>query len=130
MPRLIIRKHSALGFETRSLPCFTKLYHIFYINKVKLIPKNIYDLLTPVALAHLIMGDGGFKSQGIYICTDSYSLQDVVLFINVLIIKYRVECAIARILEKINTVYIRERSMPLVRQIVKSHFYPSMLYKL
>lgn len=41
-----------------------------------------------MALAHLIMGDGGFKSQGIYLCTDSYSIQDVVKLINVLILRY------------------------------------------
>ena len=43
-----------LSFFTRSLPCFTELYNLFYINNVKVIPKNIYDLLSPVALAQWI----------------------------------------------------------------------------
>lgn len=43
---------------SRALPCFTELHSLFYVNKVKVIPHNIYDLLTPVALAHIIMGDG------------------------------------------------------------------------
>lgn len=42
----------SLGFTTRSLLCFTELHSLFYPNKVKIIPDNIYDLLTPVALAH------------------------------------------------------------------------------
>jgi LAGLIDADG DNA endonuclease family len=37
---------------TRSLPCFTELYSLFYPDKVKIISEDIYDLLTPVALAH------------------------------------------------------------------------------
>lgn len=63
---------------TRSLPCFSELYSLFYVNKVKVIPKNIYELLTPVAFAHFIMGDGHYKSKGLTLCTDSYSIEDVV----------------------------------------------------
>jgi len=44
-----------IELSTRALPCFTELYSIFYVNKVKIIPQNIYNLLTPVALAHMIM---------------------------------------------------------------------------
>ena len=51
-------------------------------------------MLTPVALAHLIMGDGSVRPQGLILCTDSYSLNDVVRLMNVLIIKYRLECTL------------------------------------
>jgi hypothetical protein len=44
--------HLGLAFQTRLLPCITDIYNLFYINKIKIIPSNIYDLLTPVALAH------------------------------------------------------------------------------
>jgi hypothetical protein len=50
----------SLQFFTRSLPCITELYSLFYVNKVNGIPHNIYDLLTPVALAHIIF----FMSAG------------------------------------------------------------------
>jgi hypothetical protein len=43
---------SALVFQTRLLPCLTDLYNLFYKNKIKVIPSNIYDLLTPAALAN------------------------------------------------------------------------------
>jgi hypothetical protein len=74
------------------MPCLTKLYSIFYPNGVKVIPENIYELLTPVALAHMIMGDGSVQRHGLIICTDSYSIEDTIRLINVLIIKYRLEC--------------------------------------
>jgi hypothetical protein len=38
--------HTGLGFTTRSLPCITLLYNMFYVNKVKVIPSNLYDLLS------------------------------------------------------------------------------------
>jgi len=38
--------HYALTFTTRSLNCITELYDIFYPNKKKIVPKNLYELLT------------------------------------------------------------------------------------
>ena len=43
---------------TKSLPCFTELHNLFYINGKIFIPINIYYLLNPIALGHWIMGDG------------------------------------------------------------------------
>ena len=42
----------ALSFTTRSLPCITELYDLFYPKGKKIVPLNIYDLLTWEALAH------------------------------------------------------------------------------
>jgi len=121
---------NGVEFFTRALPCFTELHSLFYPQGTKIIPDNIYDLLTPVSLAHWIMGDGTARPHGLILCTDSYSIVDVVKLMNVLIIKYRVECTIRVHRENQYRIYIREESMPLIRQIVKPHFYPSMLYKL
>ena len=123
-----------LEFFTRSLPCFTKLHSLFYVNKVKIIPDNIYEILTPVALAHLIMGDGSVQRHGLILCTNSFSVQDVVRLMNVLITRYRLECSL-RIITRPNkkieyTIYIRQGSMPLLRTIVTPYFHPSMYYKL
>jgi len=123
-----------LEFFTRSLPCFTELHSLFYPNGVKIIPSNIYELLTPVALAHLIMGDGSVQRHGLILCTNSYSLEDVVRLINVLMIRYRLNCNLRLITRKNNkieyTIYISQHSIPLLRTIVNPYFYPSMLYKL
>ena len=112
------------------MTCLTELHPLFYSSGVKIIPKNIYDLLTPVALAHLVMGDGSKKRHGLLICTDSYSIEDVVRLINVLIIKYRIECTIKVRNQDKYRIYIREGSMPLLRQIIKPYMCSSMLYKI
>ena len=52
------KRYWGLEFFTRSLPCFTEIHTIFYANGIKIIPEYIYNLLTPVGLAHLIMGGG------------------------------------------------------------------------
>jgi hypothetical protein len=112
------------------MPCFTELYYLFYPNGVKIIPEDIYNLLTPVALAHLIMGDGSVKPHGLILCTDSYSLKDVVRLMNVLIIKYRLECTLRFYPKNQYRIYIKQSSMPILRSIVISFMTKSMLYKI
>jgi hypothetical protein len=119
--------------QTRSLPCFTQIYSPFYIDGLKVIPVIlIYDLLTPIALAHWICCDGSTKRSGLVICTDYYTIQEVVLLMNVLMIKYRLECTL--IYHSPNNthprIYIRQRSMPLLRTIVFPYMNPSMLNKI
>ena len=36
--------HYALEFSTRTMPCFTELFYLFYPNGVKIIPEDIYNL--------------------------------------------------------------------------------------
>lgn len=122
--------HFALCFYTRGLPCFNELRSLFYINKVKIVPKDIYNLLTPVALAHLIMGDGVAKQSGLIICTDSYNIVDVVRLMNVLIIRYNLDCTIRFHTPTQPRIYIRQSSMPAIRELVKPYMAKSMLYKI
>jgi len=85
-----IRKSGALttsvGFNTRCLPCFNELYSLFYLDSIKVVPEDIYNLLTPVALAHWISGDGGPAQGGLILCTDSFTIPECVRLMNVLII--------------------------------------------
>lgn len=127
------KRSYGVQFFTRALPCFTKLHTLFYPQKFQVIPANIYDLLTPVALAHLILGDGETRPQGLVLCTNSYSCQDVVRLMNVLIIRYGLKCIIR--LKKQNQkieylIYIRQGTIPLLRSVVAPYFDPSMYYKL
>nr|UYR50857.1 hypothetical protein [Morchella crassipes] len=135
------------GYEilTRSLPCFTELHSLFYPAGAKIIPEDIYNMLTPVALAHrppssfqtntrvvvvkrggLIMGDGVARAHGLIICTESYSIENIVRLINVLIIKYRLECTLRYHKPTQPRINIRQRSMPLLRTIVRPHMHSSM----
>ena len=50
------KTHWCVDVVTRAIPCFSEIYSLFYVNKKKVIPHNIYELFTPVVFAHLIMG--------------------------------------------------------------------------
>jgi hypothetical protein len=51
--------YNSLIFKTRMLPCFNYLWDLFYLERVKTIPSNIGELLSPIGLAFWIMDDGG-----------------------------------------------------------------------
>lgn len=75
------------------------------------------------------MGDGTSQSSGLIICTDSFSIEDVVKLINVLTIKYRFSCTLHSDRNRFR-IYIRKNSMPQLISIVLPYMVPSMLYKL
>ena len=109
------------------MSCFTVLHNLFYSNGKKIIPQNIYELLTPLALAHVIMGDGSAQRHGLIICTYSYTVQDVVRLINVIIIKYRLNCTLRYHTTNQPRIYISERSIHMLQDIVRNHMCASML---
>jgi hypothetical protein len=97
-----------------------------YVTKVL----NIYDLLTPVALAHWIQGDGVARSHGLIICTDSYKVEDVAKLINVLKIRYNIDCILRFHTPTQPRITIRAKSMEILRKLVMPYMHDSMLYKL
>jgi hypothetical protein len=102
---------------------------MFYFNNNKLVPYNLYDILTSVALAHLILGSGiKLQGRGLLLCTDSFNLPDVVLIMNVLIIKYRLLCTLQLNKDKY-IVYIYRSSMVILRTLLKPYIITKMLYK-
>ena len=75
------------------------------------------------------MGDGTAVSGGIRICTYSFTVQDVVRLINVLIIKYRLKCTL-HMTDNKPRIFIRSKSMDLLTSIINPYIIPSMKYKL
>jgi len=118
----------ALSFTTRSLPCITELYNLFYPGSgKKIIPNNIYDLLTWEAIAHWIQGDGTYSS-GITIQTQSFTTKENVLLVNVLIIKFQLECSI-QTQDKYSVIYIKSKSIKKNLHHLLPYVHPSMVYK-
>lgn len=103
------------------MPSITMLHSLFYSDGKKVIPQNILKLLTPAALAHVIVGDGLAQRHGLIICTESYSVQDVVRLINVFIIKYRLNCTLRYHTPTQPRIYISERLISLLQTIVRSY---------
>ena len=125
------KRFFGLQIFTRSMPCITKLHSLFYPNGVKIVPHNIYELLTPAAIAHLIMGDGSSTTcGGIRIGTDSFSIKDCIKLTNVLIIKYNINCTIQIQKKGTPRMYIGTKSKKKLIPLIIPYMIPSMYYKL
>jgi hypothetical protein len=99
----------------------------------KIIPINIYELLTPIALAHWIMGDGEARSHGLRICTDSFSIYEVITLMNVLQIRYNINCNL--FMKKTLTglkprITVPSSELIKLTNIVAPYFIPEMYYKI
>ncbi len=62
--------------------------------KGKRLGLNIGELLTPLGLAYLLCDDGTFNktSKHRVLCTDSYTIKEVDLLVNVLNTKWNLKC--------------------------------------
>jgi len=103
-------------------------------KKTKIIPNNIYHLLTPIGLAYWIMDDGQFngKNTGITLCTDSFSYNEVLILKEVLEKKFRLKCSIhnKNIQKKHYRIYISNNSLLLLQSLVSNYIHFSLKYKI
>lgn len=59
-------------FSTQSISSWNPLYALWYINGVKVVPQNIFELLTPISIAYWIMDDGGRCGNGFHFATNAF----------------------------------------------------------
>jgi hypothetical protein len=117
--------------STRAYPILGVLRTIWYPNGIKIVPDDIWNLLTPLALAHWIIGDGSYhiRHGTIAFCTDNFTVSDVTKLISVLIHKYNLNATLQYSSGKPRIVLSRIEVEKL-RIIVKVHITKDFLYKL
>jgi len=121
--------YSSILFSTYTLPCFNELYNLFYISGKKVVPSIIEDLLTPLSLGYWIADDGSWNKPGKFtvLCTDSFTLEEVELLIEVLNTKFHLKCYKCR--QGIGyRIIIPSYSIPVLQNLLSSHMPPMMLY--
>lgn len=117
-------------FRTYSFTSLLWLYNLFYNhNKHKVIPVNIANYLTPLALAIWIQDDGYWHGYGVRLATNCFLLSEINLLVKALETKFNLKCSIHKNGES-HQIYIKAESITLLRNLVLSHFDKSMYYKL
>jgi hypothetical protein len=88
------------------------------------------------------MGDGSKSGKGIILCTDSFSVEEVVLLMNILLIKYGIFSTINyntsispcdKLKEKkckVPRIYINGKNLDKIRPFIKSYILDCFLYKI
>jgi len=118
-------------FNTFTFTSFNWIHKMFYKNGKKIIPLNIAEYITPLALAVLIMDDGGWANNGIRIATNSFQLKEIELLSEVLKSKYNLKTTIQKLSDKnLPSIYIKKQSINDIRELLLPYMHSSMLYKL
>jgi len=105
------------------------LYTLFIKDGKKIIKEDLFFYLSPIALAYWIMSDGVSTKYGLTICTDNYFVTEVVRLINILIIRYDLNCSI-HYCKGLPRIYIKASSLNKLRTIISPHIIPFSIYKL
>lgn len=127
------KKFNSVSFQSRQLGCLNEILELMYIFKenkyVKTIKPELFLYMNYIVLAHLIMGDGAKKNKGITLCTDNFTLQEVVILINIFIIKFNISPSIHK--EKKNfRIYINEKDLTKIKPFIEPYFVDHFLYKI
>jgi ubiquinol-cytochrome c reductase cytochrome b subunit len=129
------RIYYSLRITTYSFSSLNWLYDLFYHNKVKVIPENIINYLTPIALAYWIMDDGSKrKTGGLVLCTQGFTRNEVQKLSEALFTKFNILSNPA--LKKGKTgnqlwyLYIRKKYILHLQLLVSPYIIPSMFYKI
>jgi len=124
--------------KTKTLPVFNKYFEMFYSldpeskKYIKRVPSNINDLMDPIVLAYLIMSDGNFDNsrKRVRIYTNSFSkleVQNLALSINE---NLNIYTGVLHDRKDQWILTIGAKYLDLLRDTVKTHFHPSLLYRI
>jgi hypothetical protein len=132
-------------FMTRQLKSLNEIYNIFFlvpttgsfpfqkaigISKIKSITPDLFHYLDYIALAHWIQGDGAKRNKGgIVLCTDSFSVKEVILLMNILLIKFNIKSTI-HVDNGKPRIYINKVELDKFKHLIKPYFVSSFLYKI
>jgi len=123
--------------RTRSLPIFEEFFNNYYVlnnlgKKIKILPLELELILTPIALANFLMGDGNYHKQHqiIRLYTNNYTKQEVELLATTIYTKYGISNRVEHDRREQYIIIIRRSEVSQFQTLVKSHIIPSMLYRI
>ena len=127
------KEGKSYGFTTYSHSSFRFYGQQFYKSKLKVIPKIIGKLLTPLSLAIWFMDDGSLKSkkhQTYNIHTLGYTKHDLIVVTEALKKKFGLNSALHKQKTKFLRIYIPSKSAKKFREIVSPYILLGIEYKL
>jgi LAGLIDADG DNA endonuclease family protein len=136
-PTLLTRNNKKRGtttqslyFRTLAMPCLNFYHELFYKDNIKVIPRNLEELLTARGLAYWIMDDGGKSVHNQTILhTRSFNKEEVEYLQTVLNQNFELRTRLEEKIEDQWVIYIPVRQKVKLKDIVGPYMHESMLYK-
>jgi ubiquinol-cytochrome c reductase cytochrome b subunit len=127
--RLNGRGYPCVQFVTRTNADFSAWRQRFYRERRKIVPLDIADDLSPLAIAVWVMDDGAADYAGLTFQTHSFSRAETMRLAAVLSKEYGLRTGI-RANRGSAIIYVFAESIPRLREIVMPHMLPQFTYKL
>ena len=110
-----------------------EIFNLFYVHKngkiIKTIKPDLFFYLDYIAIAHWIQGDGAKLNKGITLLTRHFTLQEVCLLINILIIKFDINPTIHK--DRSNfRIHINRKDLNKIKPQLLPYFSKHFLYKI
>lgn len=130
-PKIYNGLQSSIYFRTYSLPIFNELHELFYPLGTKIVPVNIYELLTPLGLCYWLCDDGSFDkaNRAVILNTQGFTLEEVELLINVLTDKFGLKCTLKKERAAF-AIRISSKSLPVLQSLLASKMPSVMSHKI
>jgi len=135
------KKYTNYRLKSRTTVLFNKYRDIFYILEggkyKKIIPVNIADLLCPIVLAHLIIGDGTFSSKDgrIRIYTNHFTFEECDILANAITLNCSIQCKVifdrkGKTGDNQYILTIGKNQLIRLQEILSPHIHSSILYRI
>lgn len=122
--------YPSLRFSTLSFDYLNIFHELFYNKGKKEVPINISDYFTKISFAFWIMDDGTKAAGALKLCTESFTYSDILILIDMLKTKFDIQSSPQKRGVIGWRIYIPRTQMDKVRNLVKPHMHPDMLYKI
>ncbi len=117
-------------FRTIRHPKLTLFHKLFYKHGIKVVPKNIVDLLDPLALAIWIMDDGSLSRNKIDISTYSFKLGEIKLLQRVFLKKFALDSNFYKDRDKGFRMYFSKTETFRLIPLISKFIIPNLAYKI
>ena len=116
-------------FHTKSIREFGALHRWFYRNSVKILPEDIFDVLTPQMIAVWFMDDGSNNGENFTINTHGFSSEEQARIANFFKNRYGITATVVKDRTKFKLA-IGRNDYAKFADIVRPFIIPSMIYKI
>lgn len=122
--------------KTVSLPIFNMFRDLFYTwdvhaNKwTKIVPSNITELIDPIVLAFIIIGDGNFNENRIRIYLNAFTEDEVKLICQATFIKLGINAVVRHDRKNQYMIVVPSKEIGKTRSIVKMYIHESIIYRI
>ena len=116
-------------FHTQTREEFGALYHDLYRGGIKIIPEDLFEHLTPRALAVWFMDDGSNNGETCTISTHNFSWEEQNKIVRFFVERYDIRSSIQKDRTKFK-VYMGRREYEKLKAVITPFIIPSMTYKI